>query len=55
MSEKKIPNPNGRNGKPIEVPPMDFDDALRKILGAGKPSAPKETNPSKARKNKNRR
>ena len=47
MSEKKNPNPSGRAGKPIEVPEMDFDDALRKILGAGKPAEPKPTSTKK--------
>ncbi len=42
--KREIPNPNGRAGKPIIVPNMSLDDALKKILAAppeSKPEKPK--------------
>lgn len=40
--KREIPNPAGRAGKPIIVPNMSLDSALRKIL-----TAPPEPKPKK--------
>jgi hypothetical protein len=31
------PNPNGKAGKPIILPPISFDDAVRKMLSTEPP------------------
>jgi len=41
-------NPAGKHGKPITLPPMSFDDALRKMLAASPPKhEPKAAKQSK--------
>jgi len=42
------PNPAGRRGKPIIVPNMNLDDALRKILAV--PPEPKTTKKTSSKK-----
>jgi hypothetical protein len=45
------PNPNGKAGKPISIPPMSFDDAVRKMLSTAPPKAePKEAKKRAAKK-----
>jgi hypothetical protein len=39
------PNPNGKAGKPISIPPMSFEDAVRKMLATAPPKA--EPKPAK--------
>jgi hypothetical protein len=39
------PNPNGKAGNPITLPPMSFDDAVRKMLSTQPPKA--EPKPAK--------
>ena len=42
------PNPTGKNGKPITLPPMTFDEAVRKMLGTPPTkAAPKADKPQK--------
>jgi hypothetical protein len=36
----KTPNPAGRRGKPIVLPPTTFEDAVKKMLNT--PAPPKE-------------
>lgn len=38
--KSRTPNPAGREGKPMSLAPLSFDDALRKILAA--PPPPKQ-------------
>jgi hypothetical protein len=33
------PNPNGKAGNPITLPPMTFDDAVRKMLSTEPPKS----------------
>lgn len=41
--EQHNPNPNGKAGNPITLPPMSFDEAVRKMLATEPPkSEPKE-------------
>ena len=46
---KKAPNPTGRTGKPIVLPPMRFEDAVKKALST---PAPKEDKPQKKQASK---
>lgn len=40
------PNPNGKAGNPITLPPMSFDETVRKMLGTEPPkSEPKAAKP----------
>jgi len=41
---KQHPNPAGRHGKPIELPPGTFEDAVKKMLST---PVPKEDKPKK--------
>jgi len=43
----RAPNPAGRAGKPIILPPTTFEDAVRKMLNT---PAPKEDKPKKTTK-----
>jgi hypothetical protein len=45
MSDKKQPNPAGRHGKPIILPPTTFEDAVKRALSTPVPS--KQTTPKK--------
>jgi hypothetical protein len=47
---KKNPNPHGKHGKPIILPPTTFEDAVKKMLNTPAPSkqAPKKTTKRKA-------
>jgi hypothetical protein len=40
----RAPNPAGRHGKPIILPPTTFEDAVKKMLST---PAPKEDKPKK--------
>jgi hypothetical protein len=44
------PNPNGKAGNPITIPPMSFDDAVRKMLSTEPPKAEPKTAKKKATK-----
>jgi hypothetical protein len=46
MREAKTPNPSGRAGKPIILPPTTFEDAVKKMLNAPAPHI-KEDKPKK--------
>jgi len=51
--KSETPNPAGRRGKPIVVPNMSLDSALRKILTTppeSKPSKPKITKRKSSKK-----
>lgn len=37
--ERHNPNPKGREGKPISVPPMSFDEAVKKMLSTQPPKS----------------
>jgi hypothetical protein len=53
--ERHNPNPSGKAGKPITLPPMSFDDAVRKMLGTQLPiHEPKPKTTKKAAKSKRR-
>lgn len=41
----ETPNPAGKRGKPIALPPTTFEDAVKKMLTT--PPLPKETKPKK--------
>jgi hypothetical protein len=46
--ERHNPNPNGKEGNPITLPPMAFDEAVKKMLGTQPPKAePKAVKPRK--------
>lgn len=45
--ERHNPNPNGKAGNPIEVPPMSFDDAVKKMLGTQPPKVEPKAKPRK--------
>jgi hypothetical protein len=45
MKEHRTPNPSGRAGKPIILPPTTFEDAVKKMLNT--PTPPKEEKPKK--------
>jgi len=38
MKESKNPNPAGKIGKPIKLPPTTFEDAVKKMLTTPLPS-----------------
>jgi hypothetical protein len=44
--ERHNPNPNGKAGNPITLPPMTFEDAVKKMLGTQPPKD--EPKPKKA-------
>jgi hypothetical protein len=44
LMKKETPNPTGRTGKPIILPPINFEDAVKKMLST---PAPKEDKPQK--------
>ena len=48
MPNKAAPNPAGRHGKPIILPPTTFEDAVKKMLNT--PAPPKEEKPKKTAK-----
>jgi hypothetical protein len=48
----KSPNPSGRHGKPIILPPTTFEDAVKKMLST--PAPPKENKPKKKTRTKAR-
>lgn len=52
--KKQATNPTGKNGKPITLPPISFEDAVRKMLATqppkGEPKAAKPTKKSTAKK-----
>ena len=50
MKKSEIPNPAGRHGKPIILPPTTFEDAVKKMLAT--PVPPKEDKPKKKPANK---
>lgn len=43
---QKNPNPHGKHGKPIILPPTTFEDAVKKMLNTPAPHA-KESKPKK--------
>jgi hypothetical protein len=43
--KRNTPNPAGRTGKPIILPPTTFEDAVKKMLKT--PAPPKEAKPKK--------
>jgi hypothetical protein len=46
--KKQTSNPTGKNGKPITLAPMSFDEAVRKMLSTEPPkSEPKAAKPTK--------
>jgi len=45
--QRHNPNPSGRAGKPIILPPTTFEDAVKKMLNT---PAPKEDKPKKTTK-----
>jgi len=45
--QQRNPNPAGRTGKPITLPPTTFEDAVKKMLNT---PAPKEDKPRKTAK-----
>jgi len=47
--KRSNPNPAGRHGKPISLPPTTFEDAVKKMLNT---PAPKEDKPKKTIKKK---
>jgi hypothetical protein len=47
---KHAPNPTGRRGKPIILPPTTFEDAVKKMLDT--PAPPKEDKPKKKQQKK---
>jgi hypothetical protein len=49
---KNPPNPTGRTGKPILLPPTTFEDAVKKMLNT---PAPKEDKPKKTTKKRAKR
>jgi hypothetical protein len=49
MKERSTPNPAGRHGKPIILPPIKFEDAVRKALAT---ETPKELTTQKPQKKK---
>lgn len=47
-AERKTPNERGREGKPISLAPLSFDEAVRKMLATEPPkSGHKEAKPQK--------
>jgi len=48
--DRHNPNPSGRAGKPIILPPTTFEDAVKKMLNT--PAPPKEDKPKKTTKKK---
>jgi hypothetical protein len=50
---KSTPNPAGRHGKPIVLPPTSFEDAVKKMLNT--PAPPKEEKPKKKSSTKDRK
>jgi hypothetical protein len=49
MKQPKAPNPAGRAGKPIILPPTTFEDAVKKMLNTPAPHT-KEDKPKKTTK-----
>jgi hypothetical protein len=49
---QKNPNPAGRHGKPIILPPTTFEDAVKKMLNTPVPS--KEAKPKKTTKKRSK-
>jgi hypothetical protein len=38
-AERKTPNERGREGKPMSLAPLSFDEAVRKMLATAPPKA----------------
>lgn len=50
-ANKPAPNPTGKHGKPITLPPVTFEEAVKKMLGTPPPkSEPKEAKKRAAKK-----
>jgi hypothetical protein len=50
--ERHNPNPQGKAGKPIEVPPMSFDDAVKKMFATQPPKQEPKASEKKPAKRK---
>jgi hypothetical protein len=44
------PNPNGKEGNPISLAPMTFEEAVKKMLGTQPPPPEQKAKPSKKSK-----
>jgi hypothetical protein len=49
---KRKPNPAGRHGKPIVLPPTTFEDAVKKMLNTPAPHAKADKPQKKAARKK---
>jgi hypothetical protein len=49
-SNSKAPNPNGKHGKPIVLPPTTFEDAVKKMLTTPSPESKPKKKPASPKK-----